>query len=130
MVNFSRSLARQLRTREEPITVNCICPGMVDTALVPDTLVESVPKEMQTPMSTIIKAIEGFLEDTSVNGVAAECTGEEVLYRPVMRYGNKAAEFVVGGVEGAMGEAVGRADVKKLREHMEEMGAYYAKMEV
>lgn len=79
VVNLSRSLARQLRARDEPITVNCICPGMVDTALVPDALVESMPKEMLTPMSTIIKAIEGFLEDASVNGEAAECTGEEVL---------------------------------------------------
>lgn len=48
----------------------------------------------------------------------------------MLGYGNKAAEFVVGGVEVAKSEKVGRTDVKKLREYMEERGAYYAKMEV
>jgi 15-hydroxyprostaglandin dehydrogenase (NAD) len=79
----------------DPITVNCICPGLVPTPLVSRKIVDVVPKEILTPYTTIVRAIQGFIADPTVTGQVAECSGSDVLYRPVLPYGNQASEYMV-----------------------------------
>jgi NAD(P)-dependent dehydrogenase (short-subunit alcohol dehydrogenase family) len=122
-VNLARSFGRQLLERNEPITVNCVCPGVVATALTPDTVLDAVPKEMQTPVSTVVSAIEEFLADATITGEAAECSGTDIIYRPTLSFGNEAAAFTNGG------EFVANLDVKALQAHGEARSQFYAKMD-
>jgi len=86
-----------LQGRKEKITVNCLCPGLVPTALPAQSLIDAFPKDRLTPISTIVKAVEGFLNDDSVTGQAAECSGENVYYRPAYSFVDDNADYLVGG---------------------------------
>ena len=96
-VGFTRSLAKTLKMRGQPITVNCICPGLVPTPLVSATMVEHFPQEKLTPVSTIVKAIAGFLDDDSVTGRVAECSSGNVIYREEQAFGDEDAEYIMSG---------------------------------
>ena len=86
-----------MQGRKEKITVNCLCPGLVPTALPAQSLIDAFPKDRLTPISTIVKAVEGFLNDDSVTGQAAECSGENVYYRPAYSFVDDNADYLVGG---------------------------------
>lgn len=88
VVGLTRAMGRRLQRAGVPVTVNCVCPGLVPTPLV-GALPDFCPPEFQTPISTVVKAIEGFLNDSSVTGQAAECSGENVYYRPMHEYSDK-----------------------------------------
>jgi hypothetical protein len=122
-------MGRRLKQSGVPVTVNCVCPGLVPTPLV-GILPEVCPPEFQTPVATVVKAIEGFINDSSVTGQAAECSGENVYYRPMHEYSDKgkskrpthdfeanplaAAEFIMSGTdEGIQGRMKGRSIVTK-----------------
>jgi len=99
---------------KEPITVNCICPGMsrsclskscfgvylttaeglVDTGLT-GLFVGVSPPEYVTPHSTIVKAVEVFLDDDSKNGLVAECSGEKIYYRDQHEWADDKAKWVM-----------------------------------
>ena len=95
VVGFTRSLAKQLAKQGEPITINCVCPGLVDTGLTHSSLIQVAPEERITPHSTIVKAIESFLEDDSKNGCAAECSGSNIHYRTQPEWGDSGSEWVM-----------------------------------
>jgi 15-hydroxyprostaglandin dehydrogenase (NAD) len=97
VVGLTRSLAQNLQARGENITVNCLCPGLVPTALTAGALVDAFPKDRLTPVSTIVKAVEQFLADDSITGQAAECSGEEIHYRAAYKPVDDNAEYLVGG---------------------------------
>jgi len=97
VVGLTRSLGAILKEKQEPITVNCLCPGLVPTNIVPKALIDAYPEEKLTPISTIIKAVEGFINDDSITGQAAECSGKNVYYVPVKEYPDPEAEYLVGG---------------------------------
>lgn len=97
VVGLTRSLAQGLKQRGETITVNCLCPGLVPTALPGQALIDAFPKDRLTPISTIVRAVEQFLADDSITGQAAECSGEEIHYRPAHTYSDENAEYLVGG---------------------------------
>jgi 15-hydroxyprostaglandin dehydrogenase (NAD) len=97
VVGLTRSLAQNLQGRGENITVNCLCPGLVPTALPPQALIDAFPKERLTPISTIIKAVEQFLADDSITGQAAECSGEHIHYRAGNTWLDDNAKYLVGG---------------------------------
>lgn len=88
-------MAQRLQEKGESITINCVCPGIVPTPSAPRILVQAVPEEYITPESTVVRAIEGFVHDSNITGQAAECSGEEIHYRPILSPSNKAAEYVV-----------------------------------
>ena len=67
------------------------------TPLIDTALVDAFPPEMLTPISTIVQAIDEIIDNPSISGQAAECSGSEVLYRPFMPYGNEAAEYLQAG---------------------------------
>ncbi|KAF2735582.1 NAD(P)-binding protein [Polyplosphaeria fusca] len=81
--------------RGEGVTVNCICPGLVDTSLTAGTLVEVADERHVTPMSTIVRAVEGFLEDGEKNGLVAECSVGNIHYREQMEYGDEEARWLM-----------------------------------
>jgi 15-hydroxyprostaglandin dehydrogenase (NAD) len=87
-------MARRLRTLGEPITVNCICPGLVDTGLTP-ALMAVAPSEYVTPRSTIVRAVMGFVKDDAVSGQVAECSVDKVHYREQPAWGDDAAEWIM-----------------------------------
>lgn len=97
VVGLTRSLAQNLQSRGETITVNCLCPGLVPTALPPQALIDAFPKSRLTPISTIVRAIEQFIADESITGQAAECSGLDIHYRPAYTYSDDNAEYLVGG---------------------------------
>ncbi|KIW24613.1 uncharacterized protein PV07_10318 [Cladophialophora immunda] len=97
VIGLVRSMAKRLQEMGEPITVNCVCPGLVATPLVSQKLVEVMPKDMTTPTETVVRAILQFAADASITGQAAECSGTEIHYRPVLPYSNSAAEYMVEG---------------------------------
>ncbi|KAJ9651279.1 hypothetical protein H2198_009433 [Neophaeococcomyces mojaviensis] len=112
VVGLTRAMARKLAQSGESITVNCICPGdpmwlsgnlllinalregLVDTGLTPVLMAVS-PPEYVTPHTTIVKAVTSFLDDDSKNGLAAECSGENVHYRVQQEFGDDKAEWIM-----------------------------------
>jgi 15-hydroxyprostaglandin dehydrogenase (NAD) len=86
-----------MKTLCEPITINCICPGLVATPLANAVLLAAFPEELRTPASNITKAINMFLEDDSLSGQVVECSGKEILFRDSMSYSNEAAKYLCEG---------------------------------
>jgi 15-hydroxyprostaglandin dehydrogenase (NAD) len=78
----------------EPVTVNCICPGLVDTGLTP-MLMAVAPPEYVTPRSTIVQAVVGFVEDDTQSGQVAECSVDKIHYRQQPEWGDDAAEWIM-----------------------------------
>lgn len=69
--------------------------GLVDTGLTP-VLMAVAPPEYVTPHSTIVKAVTSFLDDDSKNGLAAECSGENIHYRVQQEFGDDKAAWIMG----------------------------------
>ena len=69
--------------------------GLVDSGLT-GTLMAVSPPEYVTPHSTIVKAVDAFLDDDSKNGLAAECSGENIYYRPQHEFADDKAAYVMG----------------------------------
>jgi len=113
VVGLTRAMARRLTTLGEKVTVNCVCPGLVPTPLV-GILPEVTPPEFQTPVATVVGAIEEFVKDSTITGAVAECSGLKVYYRPMMEYSDAAAEFIMRGDDaGIAGRLKGKSVVTK-----------------
>ncbi|OAP60321.1 hypothetical protein AYL99_05323 [Fonsecaea erecta] len=94
IVGLTRALAKRLKILGEPITVNCICPGLVDTGLTP-VLMEVAPPEFVTPKSTIVRAVMGFVDDDTLSGEAAECSVDKIHYRKQPEWGDAGSEYIM-----------------------------------
>jgi len=84
-VGMVRSLGMDKQMKKEGITFNAICPGWVETGLAPPGMIDFVRKhcpQIITPMSTIMKAYNIFLDNPDITGQAYECTGELAEPRP------------------------------------------------
>lgn len=55
------------------------------------------PQALVTPHTTIVKAVMSFIEDGSKNGLAAECSIDQVYYRSHREWSDKAAEQLMTG---------------------------------
>lgn len=55
-----------------------------------------IPPKNVTPQSTILKAIDIFMNDNTITGVAAECSGENIYYREQPDFGDEGAAWVMG----------------------------------
>ena len=65
-VGLIRSLGKDKKMKSEGITFNAICPGWVETGLAPPGMIQFVREkcpQIITPMSTIVKAYDIFLDD-------------------------------------------------------------------
>jgi 15-hydroxyprostaglandin dehydrogenase (NAD) len=94
ILGLTRAMAKRLQRLNEPITVNCICPGLVDTGLTP-ALMAVAPPEYVTPKSTIVRAVVGFIEDDKQNGRAAECSVDKIHYREQPEWGDEGSEYIM-----------------------------------
>lgn len=48
--------------------------------------------DMVTPHSTIVKAVMSFVDDESKNGLAAECSVDNIHYHTQQQFGDEMAE--------------------------------------
>lgn len=94
--------------------MNCVCPGLVPTKIMPDAITQATPKEHVTPLTTVVQAVEGFINDDSLQGQAAECSAQSITYRPQLEYADEATKFIYSGV------AVVNADKAALARQMAE----------
>jgi len=100
---------------KEGITVNCICPGLVPTNIMPGAIAQATPKEHITPLATIVRAVEAFINDDSLQGKVAECSAESITYRPPNEYRDEATKYIYSGA------AFHAADKEVLAKQMAEM---------
>jgi NAD(P)-dependent dehydrogenase (short-subunit alcohol dehydrogenase family) len=110
----------RLNETGESITVNCILPGLTPTPLANSALLAAWPEDMLTPVSKIVEAVTTFIMDPSSTGKVAECSGNEIHYRAVLPYSNKAAEFASNA------KATLSVDVEAVVHDREEKGRRFA----
>ncbi|KAJ5909067.1 Short-chain dehydrogenase/reductase SDR [Penicillium taxi] len=80
---FARGAAPILKQKEN-ILLNVVMPGILDTPIVPPGMIKAVSPECITPISTVLKAFDIFLEDTTgMAGELLECSAEKLLYYPL-----------------------------------------------
>ncbi|THW34282.1 hypothetical protein D6D22_08703 [Aureobasidium pullulans] len=83
----------------EGITVNCICPAFVPTALCPPHVLAKFPKEHITPMSTVLKAVDTFIADDGMSGQVVELSLDQMFFREQPEYPNESQRWL--GVDSA-----------------------------
>jgi 15-hydroxyprostaglandin dehydrogenase (NAD) len=67
--------------------VNCIVPGFVITRITIPTLVDLMPKQYITPMETIMKGFDTFLDDAEgKTGELLECSIDKGYFRKPVKY--------------------------------------------
>ncbi|KAB5517459.1 hypothetical protein GE09DRAFT_565549 [Coniochaeta sp. 2T2.1] len=90
VISFVRGTGPILRIKEG-IMFGAVCPGIVDTPIIPKELVTAVSKEYLTPVETIVRAYEEFLDDEGEGraGEVVECSADQirVLKMPEMTNG-------------------------------------------
>ena len=122
VVGLTRAMGARLTQLKEPITVNCICPGLVPTNIMPTSISDATPKEHVTPLTTIVRAVEGFVTDTEgkFQGQIAECSGTSIEMRPENEYKDAATCYIYSD------DAHQKADREKLVQQMIEKRAELA----
>jgi 15-hydroxyprostaglandin dehydrogenase (NAD) len=85
----------RLTQLQEPITVNCICPGLVRTNIMPDAITQATLSEFITPFSTVVRAVETFILDEKemFQEQVAECIAQDVSMRLLNEYKDGATRF-------------------------------------
>ncbi|KAK0856366.1 hypothetical protein LTS02_010645 [Friedmanniomyces endolithicus] len=78
VLNFVRGSAGVLKVKEN-IRINCVMPGIVDTAIVPRQMIAAVDPSDITPVSTIVSAYLRLLDDESLTGQGIECSVDKQL---------------------------------------------------
>ncbi|CZR68757.1 related to 15-hydroxyprostaglandin dehydrogenase (NAD(+)) [Phialocephala subalpina] len=91
LVGLCRAAGPRLYSSEN-ITLNCVCPGPVDTGISPG-MQKLVPEEHMTPMDVVVSAFDKFLSE-DITGQVAECSGTEVFIRQPVEYSNDTARFL------------------------------------
>ncbi|CAG9949021.1 unnamed protein product [Clonostachys rosea f. rosea IK726] len=79
--NFVRAAGRVLKLKDN-IRINCIRPGFVATPLAPAAMIAAARPENMTPIGTIVKALNRFLDDETLYGKALECSVEKIIITP------------------------------------------------
>jgi len=80
--------------KKEGITVNCILPAFVPTGLAPPKIIEIFPKEHITPMSTIIRAFDEFLQNPEKSGDILECSQDQLFPRKPPEFPNESQRWL------------------------------------
>ncbi|KAL7270289.1 hypothetical protein RUND412_007006 [Rhizina undulata] len=92
LIGLTRSLAGPFS--RENITVNAILPAFVPTGLAPEGLIDAWPREHVTPMSTVMKAYDMFLDDEKrLTGQTGECSLDQVFLRQKLEYPNESQRW-------------------------------------
>lgn len=91
VVGLVRCVAPMLK-REE-ILVNAVCPAFVNTGLLPQLMLDLWPQEHITPMSTVIKAHDTFLEGEAF-GQTVEASQGDLFWREKIPYANESHRWI------------------------------------
>ncbi|KAH7035977.1 uncharacterized protein B0I36DRAFT_382577 [Microdochium trichocladiopsis] len=96
VVTFIRGVAGVLKVKEQ-IHINCVCPGIVATSIIPPEMVAAVQPEYMTAVDTVVRGYEEFLDEKDQRfGVVVEASVDEVLEVSEGRLANgKASEPAV-----------------------------------
>ncbi|KAL2016896.1 hypothetical protein VTK56DRAFT_2857 [Thermocarpiscus australiensis] len=87
VVGFVRAVAPVLQARER-IAVGAVCPGLAATPILPAAVVDAVDPAAVTPVATIVRAYERFLDDAEegeeeeeemMAGQVLECVGDQIV---------------------------------------------------
>jgi len=83
VVNFVRATGRLLKSKEN-ISIGAVLPGIVHTNIIPPEMVAAVEQDYLTPVSTIVKGYQRFLEDDKkeFSGQVVEGSIEKVIPVP------------------------------------------------
>lgn len=92
LVGLTRSCGQTFL--KENIAVNCICPAFVITSLCPPQVRDRFPPEHVTPMETVIKAFEMFLDNDDMSGEVVELTLDQLHHRTQPEYPNESQRWL------------------------------------
>ena len=79
---------------KQGITINCILPGFVPTNLAPPKIIERMPKQYITPMSTVMRAFDTFLGDRKMTGQTVELSGHELHFHTIPKYPDEISRWL------------------------------------
>ncbi|KAL4889604.1 hypothetical protein BDV59DRAFT_205121 [Aspergillus ambiguus] len=96
-VGLTRSLAKAVDRLG--IRVNCICPASVGTGLLKPEEWDEVGRHEFTPVERVVEAVEGILEDKSINGGAVEIVRDRRFFRPAPEHWDPAMKRVIDRTE-------------------------------
>jgi NAD(P)-dependent dehydrogenase (short-subunit alcohol dehydrogenase family) len=80
------------RLQEASIAINCVCPGLVPTALTA-SIANILPKDKITRLPAVMKAYDRFLDGTET-GCAAEISVDNIYLRDQVLYADDAQEWI------------------------------------
>ncbi|KAK5173863.1 uncharacterized protein LTR77_002544 [Saxophila tyrrhenica] len=85
---------------KDNISVNCLCPTLIETNLMPKHMVREfhVPAET-TPMSTALRAIDRVVQDNSLTGQVMELTLDEVVFKHKPEYSRPNVKWMFDQME-------------------------------
>ncbi|GAB7349167.1 hypothetical protein MBLNU459_g8103t1 [Dothideomycetes sp. NU459] len=93
LVGLARS-AGPIFLRQDNITVNTILPAFVPTNLCPSHVLHLFPKEHITPMTTVLKAFDTFLDDDKMTGQTVELSLDNLYFRVKPEYANASQKWL------------------------------------
>jgi 15-hydroxyprostaglandin dehydrogenase (NAD) len=96
LVGLTRA-AGPIFLEKDRITVNCICPAFVETNLCPPHIKAIFPKEHITPMSTVLKAFDTFIDKPAMTGQTLELSLENMYFRKQPDWANESQRFLGEG---------------------------------
>lgn len=83
VIGFVRATAQILHDKEN-IDLNCVCPGIVATKIIPPEMVAAVQEAALTPIDTIVRAYDGCIRGGGVAwldgayGRILECSADKI----------------------------------------------------
>lgn len=93
MVGLVRSAAPSLKL--EGIVINAVCPSFVKTGLpaLPQLMLDSWPQEYLTPMETVLRAHDAFL-NVDETGQTVETSHDKLYWRKAVEFADENARWV------------------------------------
>jgi len=78
----------------ENITVNAVCPAFVPTNLCPPHVRDLFPKEHVTPMSTVLRAFDTFIDNARMTGQIVELSLGDLYFREQPPWANESQRWL------------------------------------
>lgn len=90
LIGLTRALGASRAALAENIRINAVCPAIVNTAGLPNSLVDKLPADQFTPMSTIVRCFDAVAELESASkedwvelgrsGETVEGNGDQLIW--------------------------------------------------
>ncbi|PPJ57018.1 hypothetical protein CBER1_00479 [Cercospora berteroae] len=78
---------------KDRITINALCPAIIETALMPAHMAALWDRQQLTPLNTALKAVDAILADNRLNGNAIELSLDELIFKPKQEYSTSNIKF-------------------------------------